>query len=65
MYAEEALNKAAILDQKKNDPNSWGQLYGVVIGIKDVLCYKDHYITGASAILKNHKSIYSATAIQR
>jgi aspartyl-tRNA(Asn)/glutamyl-tRNA(Gln) amidotransferase subunit A len=65
VYAEEALNMAAALDQKQHDPNSWGRLYGVVIGIKDVLCYKDHYITGASAILKNHKAIYSATAIQR
>lgn len=65
VYAKEALNVAAVLDRKQNEPNSWGQLYGVVIGIKDVLCYKDHYITGASAILKNHKSIYSATSVQR
>jgi aspartyl-tRNA(Asn)/glutamyl-tRNA(Gln) amidotransferase subunit A len=65
VYEEEALKRAAMLDQKQHEPNSWGQLYGVVIGIKDVLCYKYHYITGASAILKNHKSIYSATAVQR
>lgn len=65
IYSEEALEIASSLDLKKHDPTSWGSLYGVVIGIKDVLCYKDHYVTAGSAILKNHKAIYSATAVQR
>ncbi len=65
VYAEEALNRASQLDQKKHDPTSWGNLYGVVIGLKDVLCYEGHEVTGSSAILKNHQAIYSATAVQR
>ena len=65
VYAEEALNRASQLDQKKHDPNTWGDLYGVVIGLKDVLCYEGHEVTGSSAILKNHQAIYSATAVQR
>lgn len=65
IYSEEALKIASSLDLKKHDPSTWGSLYGVVIGIKDVLCYKDHLVTAGSAILKNHKAIYSATAVQR
>ncbi len=65
VYAEEALNRASQLDQKKHDKTTWGNLYGVVIGLKDVLCYEGHEVTGSSAILKNHLAIYSATAVQR
>jgi len=66
IYAEEALSRAAYLDQRlKQDPSSCGKLVGVVIGIKDVLCYKDHQVTAASKILKDFKSIYTATAVQR
>ena len=65
VFAEEALQRAQILDQKQNDPKSWGKLYGVVIGIKDVLCYKDHHVGAASGILKGYTAIYNATAIQR
>jgi len=65
IYSEEALKTASSLDLKKQDPSTWGSLYGVLIGIKDVLCYKDHLVTAGSAILKNHKAIYSATAVQR
>ncbi len=66
VYAEEALCRAAVLDQRiKKDPSSCGKLLGVVIGIKDVLCYKDHHVSAASAILKNFKSLFTSTAIQR
>lgn len=37
----------------------------MVIGIKDVLCYKGHTVTAASKILKDYTAIYNATAIQR
>lgn len=42
-----------------------GKLFGVVIGIKDVICYKGHKVTAASAILKDFTSLYSATAVER
>jgi aspartyl-tRNA(Asn)/glutamyl-tRNA(Gln) amidotransferase subunit A len=41
------------------------RLSGCVIGIKDLLCYKNHPSTGGSKILKGFKSLYTATAIQR
>lgn len=46
-------------------PNSWGKLFGTVIGIKDVLCYKDHHVGAASKVLENYTAIYNATAIQK
>ena len=42
-----------------------GKLYGVVIAIKDVICYKGHTITAASKILSEFTSVYTATALQR
>jgi aspartyl-tRNA(Asn)/glutamyl-tRNA(Gln) amidotransferase subunit A len=65
VYAEEALQKASKLDSRLQKPETWGKLFGVVIGIKDVLCFKDHHVGASSAILKDYKAIYNATAVQR
>lgn len=65
VYEQESLARAKELDAKKDNHASWGKLYGVVIGIKDVLCYKDHLVTAASSILEGYSAIYNATAIQR
>jgi aspartyl-tRNA(Asn)/glutamyl-tRNA(Gln) amidotransferase subunit A len=65
VYAEEALQKASQLDQKIKTRGSAGKLHGVVIGLKDVICYRDHRISASSAILKDFVSLYSATAVER
>jgi aspartyl-tRNA(Asn)/glutamyl-tRNA(Gln) amidotransferase subunit A len=65
VFSNEARERARLLDQKLNDPSSWGKCYGVIVGIKDVLCYKDHHVGASSAILKNYTAIYNATAIQK
>lgn len=65
VFAAEARSRALELDKKINNPTSWGKCYGVVIGIKDVLCYKDHHVGASSAILNNYTAIYNATAVQR
>jgi len=65
VFAEEAIQKAAELDKRRNSGNTIGKLHGVVIAIKDVICYKDHSLTAASGILKNFTSLYSATAIEK
>ena len=65
VFGEEALQKAKALDQKRDHPATWGKLYGVIIGIKDVLCYKDHHVGASSGILQGYSAIYNATAIQR
>ena len=66
VFTEEARAKAKTLDEKyKSKPASVGRLFGLVISIKDVLCYKGHQVTAASKILEGFESLYSATAIER
>ncbi len=65
VWAEEALERARFLDQKRKNNQQTGRLHGVVIGLKDVICYKDHKISASSRILKNFTSLYSATAVKR
>lgn len=65
VFTNEAKERANLLDQKLKDPSSWGKCFGVVVGIKDVLCYKDHHVGASSAILKDYTAIYNATAIQK
>lgn len=65
VYADEALQKSTQLDEKRKAGKAIGRLHGVVIGLKDVICYKDHQISASSNILKGFTSIYSATAVER
>jgi len=65
VFAAEALQKARELDAKRVSGAPLKKLHGVVIAIKDVICYKGHKVTAASKILGGFESIYSATAIQR
>jgi aspartyl-tRNA(Asn)/glutamyl-tRNA(Gln) amidotransferase subunit A len=65
VFAAEALLKAKELDKKRQHGEPLKKLHGVVIAIKDVICYKDHKVTAASKILENFTSIYTATAVQK
>jgi aspartyl-tRNA(Asn)/glutamyl-tRNA(Gln) amidotransferase subunit A len=65
VYKEEALQRAIQLDEKRKAGNIPGRLHGVVIGLKDVICYKDHRISASSGILKDFISVYSSTAVER
>ena len=65
VYAEEALIRAKTLDAERGSGSFNGKLHGVIIGLKDVICYKDHHVTAASAILKDFVSLYSATAVEK
>ena len=47
VYASESTERAKILDQKRKSGKACGKLHGVIIAIKDVICYKDHTITAA------------------
>ncbi len=64
IFESEALDKAAMVDQKINN-GAQGKLAGIVVGIKDMLCYKGHNINAGSKILSGFKSKYSATAVER
>ncbi|MDQ0107929.1 aspartyl-tRNA(Asn)/glutamyl-tRNA(Gln) amidotransferase subunit A [Chitinophaga terrae (ex Kim and Jung 2007)] len=65
VYEEEALNKAQELDNRLAKGGKLGALAGVVVGIKDVICYKGHNVSAASRMLEGFNSIFSATAIER
>ncbi|HXP52674.1 MAG TPA: Asp-tRNA(Asn)/Glu-tRNA(Gln) amidotransferase subunit GatA, partial [Bacteroidia bacterium] len=42
-----------------------GKLAGMVIGIKDNLCYKGHKVSASSKILEGFESLYTATVVER
>lgn len=65
VYAAEALKKAAELDAARATASQLGKLHGVVVAIKDVICYKDHTVTAASKILEGFVSVYHSTAVER
>jgi len=64
LFEEEALQRAAELDAQRKDSIN-GKLHGVIIAIKDVLCYKGHRVTAASKILSGFTSIYNSTVVER
>ena len=53
VYKEEAIKTAKLLDAKRNSDIPLKKLHGVIIAIKDVICYKYHSATAASKILTN------------
>lgn len=64
VYEEEALAKAKEVDQKLKNGTA-GKLAGMIIGLKDVLCHKDHGLQSASKILDKFVSQFTGTAVQR
>jgi len=65
VFADDALEKAKQLDAQRTSGKPIAKLHGVIIGIKDVIAYKDHPLSASSNILKGFTSIYSATAIEK
>ena len=65
VYGEESLEKARLLDQQRKEGHPTGKLHGVVIGLKDVISYKDHPLTASSRILTDFVSIYHATVVEK
>jgi aspartyl-tRNA(Asn)/glutamyl-tRNA(Gln) amidotransferase subunit A len=65
VFLEEAKSRAIELDQLRALGKPMGKLHGVVVGIKDVLCYDAHKVSAASKILENYTAVYSATAVQK
>jgi aspartyl-tRNA(Asn)/glutamyl-tRNA(Gln) amidotransferase subunit A len=65
IFADEAIQQAQKLDEKRKHGEPLKKLHGVVIAIKDVLCYKGHTVTASSKILAGFTSLYTATAVQR
>lgn len=65
VYAIEALAKANEIQYKLDKGKPVGKLFGLVVGIKDVLVYKNHKVRAASKILEGFESQFTGTAVQR
>ena len=64
VYEEEALAKAVEVDTKIKNGTA-GKLAGLVVGLKDVLAYKDHPLQASSHVLDGFVSQFNGTAVQR
>ena len=64
VYAEEAKASAMAVDQKIKAGTA-GRLAGLIVGVKDVICYKDHGLQAGSHILDGFRSQFHATAVER
>jgi aspartyl-tRNA(Asn)/glutamyl-tRNA(Gln) amidotransferase subunit A len=64
VFTDEALQRATLIDERIKSGKA-GKLHGLVIGLKDVICYKGHKVTAGSKILRGFESLYSATVTER
>jgi aspartyl-tRNA(Asn)/glutamyl-tRNA(Gln) amidotransferase subunit A len=64
VFEESVLAQAQTVDKKLAEGKA-GKLAGMVIGIKDNICYKGHKVSASSKILSGFESLYSATAVER
>ncbi|TXF89587.1 Asp-tRNA(Asn)/Glu-tRNA(Gln) amidotransferase subunit GatA [Neolewinella aurantiaca] len=65
VFAEEAMQLAKKQDEARAQGARLGKLAGVVLSIKDVICYDGHAVSAGSKILDGFVSPYTATALQR
>jgi aspartyl-tRNA(Asn)/glutamyl-tRNA(Gln) amidotransferase subunit A len=63
-YAVEAQTSAQTID-KKITAQTAGKLAGLVVGLKDLICYQDHPIQASSKILEGFIAQFNATTTQR
>ena len=64
VFSESAKAQAQLVDEKIKAGKA-GRLAGMVIGIKDNLCYKGHKVAASSKILDGFESLFTGTAVQR
>jgi aspartyl-tRNA(Asn)/glutamyl-tRNA(Gln) amidotransferase subunit A len=64
VFEQEALASAKNVDARIKQGIA-GKLAGIVIAIKDNICYKGHKVSASSKILKNFTSVYSSTVVER
>ena len=62
---EKAASEQAIEIDKKIKAGKAGKLAGVIIGLKDNICFKGHKVSASSKILEGFESLYSATVVER
>jgi aspartyl-tRNA(Asn)/glutamyl-tRNA(Gln) amidotransferase subunit A len=63
-FNESALKQADLVDSKIK-AGTTGRLAGVLVALKDNICYKNHKVSASSRILENFTSLYSSTVVER
>lgn len=63
-FHNSAISKAREVDQKVKKGTA-GKLAGLVISIKDNICYKNHQLSASSKMLENFESLFSATVVEK
>ena len=64
VFYGEARQRATVVDQKIKF-GSAGKLAGMVIALKDNICYKEHTVSAGSKILEGFESLFNATVVDR
>ena len=64
VFEQEALANAKQVDARIKQGTA-GKLAGMVIAIKDNICYKGHQVNASSKILTDFVSVYSSTIVER
>ena len=64
IFEKEAIAKAREIDEEA-DRSKLGKLAGMVVGIKDNLCYENHTVSASSKILEGFQSVYSAHVVKK
>ncbi|MBS1635040.1 MAG: Asp-tRNA(Asn)/Glu-tRNA(Gln) amidotransferase subunit GatA [Bacteroidetes bacterium] len=64
VFADSALAKAKEVDAKLKAGKA-GRLAGLIVGLKDNICYKGHKVSASSRILEGFESLFSSTVVER
>lgn len=64
VFYGEARQRATVIDEKLARGTA-GKLAGMVLALKDNICYKGHVVSAGSKILENFESLFSATVVER
>jgi len=64
VFPGEARQRATVIDEKLARGTA-GKLAGMVVALKDNICYKGHKVSASSKILEGFESLFSATTVER
>lgn len=64
VFAVSAMDTAKRIDEKIKNSKQ-GRLAGVLVALKDNICYKDHKVSASSKILSDFTSLYNATVVEK
>lgn len=65
IFEQDALHRADELDARLRSGKPVGKLFGMVVGLKDVIAVKGKRLTASSKILDDFESLYNATVTDR